>query len=92
VLLAQEGTIRLEDITLTRAFRETDMTMHASPDELPPGVASGNMNLTEMERHLVRHVLQRSGWNVSRAAMELGITRDKLRTRMDRYRITRPEK
>jgi len=40
----------------------------------------------------VRHVLERNGWNVSRAAMELGITRDKLRTRMDRYQITRPEK
>jgi DNA-binding NtrC family response regulator len=92
VLLAQDGTIRLEDITLTRAFRETDMPAHASPDALPNGVASGSMSLTEMERHLVRHVLQRSGWNVSRAAMELGITRDKLRTRMDRYRITRPEK
>jgi two-component system, NtrC family, response regulator AtoC len=92
VLLAQDNTIRLEDITLTRAFREADMPVHASADELPQGVAAGSMNLTDMERHMVRHVLERNGWNVSRAAMELGITRDKLRTRMDRYRITRPEK
>jgi len=92
VLLAQDSTIRLEDITLTRAFREADTPVPASADELPQGVAAGSMNLTEMERHMVRHVLERHGWNVSRAAMELGITRDKLRTRMDRYRITRPEK
>ena len=92
VLLAQENTIRLEDITLTRAFREADMPVRGSVDELPQGAAAGSTNLTDMERHLVRHVLERNGWNVSRAAMELGITRDKLRTRMDRYRITRPEK
>ena len=56
---------------------------------LMPGSCS---KLLELERQLVKQVLESTGWNVSRAAVELGISRDMLRTRMERHGLTRPDK
>ncbi len=46
-----------------------------------------SFNLEEMEEHLIRRALERSGGNQTRASELLGITRDTLRYRMKRYRL-----
>ena len=90
-ILAQGDTIRHDDLMLTRAFDDIGPPASAVASEPAPRLA-GSVKLVEIERQVVRHVLEQSGWNVSRAAMDLGITRDKLRTRMERYQLTRPGK
>ena len=93
VLLARGGLIGFADLALARAFHEE--VGDPAPDECDdasPTVPSGSVKLNDIERHLVKRVLEQNGWNVSKAAMELGITRDKLRTRMQRYQLMRPER
>ncbi len=49
------------------------------------GDASGGATLSEIERTALLRALRLNGWNVSRAARSLGITRDTLRYRIDKY-------
>jgi two-component system, NtrC family, response regulator AtoC len=41
--------------------------------------------LPELERQALREALQREGWNVTRAARALGISRDTLRYRIEKF-------
>jgi DNA-binding NtrC family response regulator len=52
--------------------------------ELP---ATG-LNLEEVERSLVMQALDRTGWNQSRAATLLGINRDQIRYRIEKFGLT----
>jgi two-component system, NtrC family, response regulator AtoC len=52
--------------------------------ELP---ASG-INLEEVERSLVTQALERAGWNQSRAATLLGMNRDQIRYRVEKFGLT----
>jgi DNA-binding NtrC family response regulator len=52
--------------------------------ELP---ASG-INLEEIERSLVTQALERAGWNQSRAATLLGMNRDQIRYRVEKFGLT----
>jgi len=76
VLLAQGSTLGVEDLGLR--------------DE-PAAPASGGAaplagrTLPAMEREALAQALARNGWNVSRAARELGISRDTLRYRIDKH-------
>jgi len=49
------------------------------------------VKLLVLERELVMHMLERTDWNVSKAAKLLGLSRDMLRTRMEKYGLVRPE-
>jgi DNA-binding NtrC family response regulator len=89
VLLCAAQTIAACDLMLGPGFQER-LTAPATAD--PITIPGGGVNLLEIERQLVKQVLEQTGWNVSRAAVELGITRDMLRTRMERHGLTRPEK
>jgi two-component system, NtrC family, response regulator AtoC len=46
--------------------------------------------LPELERMALLQALERTGWNVSRAARMLGISRDTLRYRIDKYGLDGP--
>jgi len=54
--------------------------------ELP---ATG-IHLEELERSLVVQALDRSGWNQTRAANLLGLNRDQIRYRIEKFRLERP--
>jgi DNA-binding NtrC family response regulator len=56
-------------------------TAPATAAAAPPA----DSTLGEMERHALVRALDRTGWNVSRAARELGISRDTLRYRIDKH-------
>ena len=55
-------------------------------------IPEGGINLEEVERGLVLQALQRTGWNVTRAARLLGLTRDTLRYRMEKFSLAAPGK
>jgi transcriptional regulator of acetoin/glycerol metabolism len=49
------------------------------------------MKLGELERDALHKALEACQWNVSRAARQLGITRDALRYRIQKHGLAVPE-
>jgi DNA-binding NtrC family response regulator len=54
--------------------------------ELP---ATG-IDLEQLERSLVVQALERSGWNQTKAAAMLGLNRDQIRYRIEKFKLERP--
>jgi two-component system, NtrC family, response regulator AtoC len=54
--------------------------------ELPPT----GVNLDQLERSLVVQALERSGWNQTKAATLLGLNRDQIRYRIEKFKLERP--
>ena len=54
--------------------------------ELP----AAGIDLEQLERSLVVQALQRSGWNQTRAATLLGLNRDQIRYRIEKFKLERP--
>ena len=52
---------------------------------LPPS----GINLDELERSLVVQALAQSGWNQTRAAALLGLNRDQIRYRIEKFGLAR---
>jgi DNA-binding NtrC family response regulator len=51
--------------------------------ELP----AGGLDLEELERSLVVQALDRTGWNQTRAAALLGLNRDQIRYRIEKFKL-----
>jgi transcriptional regulator with GAF, ATPase, and Fis domain len=78
VALAEGGTIRPEHLS--------GRILAWHPPE--PGRAQGRglkPMVEDLERRVLREALQRHGWNKSRAALELGLSRLGLRKKIERY-------
>jgi two-component system, NtrC family, response regulator AtoC len=56
--------------------------------ELP----AGGINLDELERSLVVQALERTGWNQTKAAALLGLNRDQIRYRVEKFQLERAAK
>ncbi|MDD0973736.1 sigma-54-dependent transcriptional regulator [Pseudomonas fontis] len=69
-----------------------DLPMQALHESraVPEGLES--MNLPEVERDMVRKMLDRTDWNVTKSARLLGLSRDMLRYRIEKLGLTRPDK
>jgi len=50
----------------------------------------GDATLTGIERQALLQALRSNGWNVSRAARALGISRDTLRYRIEKHGLAAP--
>jgi len=64
----------------------------AAPARLTEGVdlpATG-INLEQLERSLVVQALERSAWNQTRAATLLGLNRDQIRYRIEKFKLEKP--
>jgi DNA-binding NtrC family response regulator len=85
----------LEEARRAEAYRRSRAVAAAAPEgherlvvDVPPaGLAYG-----EYERRIVGHALERAGWNRSRAARELRISRPRLLRKIARYGLTEPER
>ena len=49
--------------------------------------AAGGINLEELEHSLVVQALERSGWNQTKAATLLGLNRDQIRYRIEKFKL-----
>jgi DNA-binding NtrC family response regulator len=84
------GNVRELDHTIERAvlmapgetIRVNDLGLNAAHDA---SARIAEMSLDEMECHLIRKALARSGGNVSHAAEALGLSRSALYRRIQRY-------
>ncbi len=86
VLLAAEPVIQPEHLPLLghHSLERLEAGTEGGPFVLP---ASG-IRLEDLERDLVQQALNRTGGNVTRAARLLGLSRDTLRYRLEKYRMT----
>jgi transcriptional regulator with GAF, ATPase, and Fis domain len=51
---------------------------------------AGGIDLEQLERSLVVQALGRSGWNQSKAATLLGLNRDQIRYRIEKFKLEKP--
>ena len=81
MLLADGDQLTDEDFPLggARVRLSDDM-------QLPPH----GVELEQLERSLVVQALERSGWNQTRAAALLGLNRDQIRYRIEKFKLDRP--
>jgi DNA-binding NtrC family response regulator len=54
------------------------------------GLPTEGINLEELERSLVVQALERSGWNQTKAATLLGLNRDQIRYRIEKFDLHKP--
>ncbi len=83
VLLARGAAIDYCDLGLPAL----ETGARAAPE---PEAPQETLELAQVERDLLRQALERTGWNVTRAARILGITRDTLRYRIEKHGLARP--
>jgi two-component system, NtrC family, response regulator HydG len=83
VVLAARPVVHLEDVPLDVAMPETVSLM--SRDTLPLREACD-----EFERQYVLRTLERTRWNVSRAARELGVHRNTILAKLALWGLRRP--
>jgi DNA-binding NtrC family response regulator len=88
VLLAEGETLEPNDF-------ETVHTLHAraAPTEAASEITlpAAGVNLDDVERRLVTLALERTSGNQTRAAGLLGLHRDQIRYRMEKYGLLKPE-
>jgi two-component system, NtrC family, response regulator AtoC len=77
VLLHRGQTIEAEHLALAKTEQPTG----------PGATADDAATLPEIERQALLQV-QRHGWNVTRAARALGISRDTLRYRIEKFNLS----
>jgi DNA-binding NtrC family response regulator len=73
----------------------TDFTVGgAVPVRLGAGVElpAGGIDLEQLERSLVVQALERTGWNQTKAATLLGLNRDQIRYRVEKFQLERAAK
>jgi DNA-binding NtrC family response regulator len=86
VLLAEHNWVTPDDLPLEiragRAGREGG-DLDSGNFTLPPG----GLSIDELERDLLRQALLRTGGNRTRAAKLLGMNRDRIRYRIQKYQL-----
>jgi transcriptional regulator with PAS, ATPase and Fis domain len=81
MLLGEGKVLTLADFPMTAGGRER-LTEGV---ELP----ANGIDLDQLERSLVIQALERSGWNQTRAAALLGLNRDQIRYRIEKFKLER---
>jgi two-component system, NtrC family, response regulator AtoC len=90
VLLGSGEVIDVQHLALpSSVFNGIEANPMQSPARLAAAEAAP-ATLPELERTALLKALERTGWNVSRAARLLGISRDALRYRIDKYGLDGP--
>ncbi len=89
VLLGVGAVIDAQHMALPQAVRATPAA--SAPGPASQAAPSSPATLVEVERAALVQALDRTGWNVSRAARLLGVTRDTLRYRIDKHGLSARE-
>ena len=84
MLLEETNCIQPSSLVL-----EPDGPRHSAVQDARHNGVQG-LTLPDAERTLLVEALERSNWNQSQASRFLGITRDTLRYKMKKYKLTRP--
>jgi two-component system response regulator HupR/HoxA len=85
VVLAGEGEAISAALLSPRLRAPREVVARAAPEAVPEGDLPGA--LEEMERKMLLESLRRTGWNKTRTARELGISRRNLIRKVERYQL-----
>jgi DNA-binding NtrC family response regulator len=94
VLLAQSDTIAAHQLNVCLSLVDDPPIIQEAQHHEPRPVYNGteSMNLPEVERDMVRKMLDKTDWNVTKSARLLGLSRDMLRYRIEKLGLSRPDK
>jgi two-component system, NtrC family, response regulator AtoC len=91
VILARSDALYPSDLSFSSDLRATTtLALVAAVPLSTATIPPGGLNLIEVERTLLVQALERSGGNVSKAARLLGVSRDTLRYRIDKFQLQLP--
>jgi two-component system NtrC family response regulator len=83
MIFADKDTLDVSDLTILGSpSHQAERKAH--PWTVPPG----GIILEDVERQLILSALEQAGNNKSKAARLLGLTRDTLRYRLEKYQLT----
>jgi len=83
----QHAVERAVILSETTVLEPQDFFMEDNAEKKNEDFSPDNMNLEEVEKILVRKVIDKHGGNISRAAKELGLTRASLYRRIEKHGI-----
>ena len=83
MIFADKGTLDSPDLAILGS-----QTYQAERKAQQWAIPPGGVILEEVERQLIVSALEQSGNNKSKAARLLGLTRDTLRYRLEKYQLT----
>jgi transcriptional regulator with GAF, ATPase, and Fis domain len=92
VLLAPEPVIGPEQLMIGQSRASNDQYFSPAPgaQDSPEVERSGIARISDMERDLLAKILEKTDWNISKSAKLLGLSRDMMRYRIEKYRFMRP--
>ena len=89
VLLKAGDTIEPADLALTASETSSPIERRNTDGMMVIDLSKGIV-LDELERAIIERVLARSGWNRTKAAHLLGLSRETLRYRIEKYNLKAP--
>ena len=89
VLLKAGTIIEPSDLALTAQSPDVSSRMQSGDDLWTIDLSKGIV-LEELERSIIETVLGRTGWNRTKAAQLLGLSRETLRYRIEKYNLKMP--
>ena len=90
VLLAENGTLEASDFEGLTPIRHEPVTSPMSPAQAGVSLPADGLRLDDVERELITLALERTRGNQTRAAALLGLHRDQIRYRMEKYGLLKP--
>ena len=91
-LLARERMIEAEGLAIYVAPQNAGGAGLEANGSSAIAAQNPGARLADVEREMVVQTLEKTDWNVSKAARMLGLSRDMLRTRMEKYSLLRAAK
>ncbi len=89
VLLQEGPTVQAEDLGLGAGKGNVPVVLKSGRG-VQVDFSSGGIVLDEVERQLILEALRASGWNRAQAAQLLGISKETLRYRIEKYQLRPP--
>ncbi len=92
VILSKENVIEAAQLSLNPSLESLNPEKSIFPDRLfQESLPPEGISLKEVERNLVLKALHQTSWNITRSAKLLGLSRDTLRYRLAKYKISHPD-
>ena len=91
VLLAQDDAIGVDQLTFSLCQSRAEKTRASDLLKIAVDPAAKNTPKAEDEEvDRLAQILEKTDWNISKSAKLLGLSRDMLRYRIEKYRFARP--